>query len=1317
MATRLVDSAGPGAEPRIAEARRESRDFYEGPGTFPAEVAWLGETGVFRDQRYVEVHLSPVRFDRARNGVRIARGFTVTVHFDGDSGDRVEAPADPRIESAYRTSFVNYEQGRSFRLRSAASPDALPAPMASSALDTTPRYRIKVRSNGVIRLDYARMAASGFPAYNLSSWKLTSNGVEVPLEVHDPDGNDILDNNPGQPEWVQFYGQALDFDPKTTLNQDQGGASLNLYEYADVTDENVYFLTVETGVRARMPEVPAAPLGATPAADFEAVSHREVDNAWFPLSANDPWYWKPFFSAPASRTDAVPLPGLASGTLPARVIVRLRGISESATINPDHRSRITLQYDGTAGHNLATNNDDGSFDGRMVYTHDFTWTYPASGPVLQDPAYVKSEAVTVSGSVNSMILDWIEIRYRRAFVASGDALTFDYPNGDAEFEISGFASGPASPPSVYELTARAGATGISSPTRLTGAAVTGIGPYAVRFHVAQDPGIPAGSARRFVVAGSGGVSVPADPDFAADTVSDLRNNANQADMIVISRPDVLGSAATTKLNQLLALRLAQQGITSKIVMLQDVQDEFNDGLYGPDAIRKFLGWVMSAAPGEGWAGPKPFYVLLIGDGSYDPKHNDTTAAVSDYVPTVNLLNSDYQLAYLASDNALAAVIGTDHLADLVVGRIPARSDAEAGAVLTKIFNYESATAPGLWTRHALFVSDRGHTVAGRIDPTDGLDFEATNDQSSAYMKAPPYTFDKLRYWSDYCGSTSCNRPQMTADIKAAVNGTGGFTDGAAIVQYVGHGNFQVWSDDVIFDSGYVRFDIPDLTNVTKPPWLIALNCLTGGFHTTMLNSMGEDWLKSGTGGAVAVSAPTGVSYSTAHHAVADVIWGDLFGSRKARTLDVPTLDTISMLCGNLDYEGCQGWTLLGDPAQRLALKAVAPATAVTAVAGNAVVNLSWQASTTPGTIKYDVWRALGTPTSYTRIAAGRTGTTYSDTAVLNAKTYFYYLVAVDLEGFESRWSNFNTDCAVSGPDCAQATPLNPNPPAPPTGLVVSDPETGGRLNLAWSANAETDLKNYTIWYGTAPGSYTFSVSSGTNNAYQLSGLQDGVRYYVALTATNTSLKTSAYSTPEQTGVPTFVRGVRSPGFIDTLLVDKSGSDAVLSWTAVTTDIYGKSATIARYEVYRALSPTFTLATATLLGTTTGAGFTDPLALAAGKPDYVYAVRAIDAAGNPGGLGNQLPNGIDVLLADKVTGHVVLSWAPVTTTFNPPGLPATIDHYEVYATDHRFTRADIRDGLVPKIASPTGTSVDLGTPATTQYYSVLSVDAKGSLSSF
>src|SRR5262249_23674998 len=134
-------------------------------------------------------------------------------------------------------------------------------------------------------------------------------------------------------------------------------------------------------------------------------------------------------------------------------------------------------------------------------------------------------------------------------------------------------------------------------------------------------------------------------------------------------------------------------------------------------------------------------------------------------------------------------------------------------------------------------------------------------------------------------------------------------------------------------------------------------------------------------------------------------------------------------------------------------------------------------------------------------------------------------------------------------------------------------ESGARLNVSWSANSETDLSFYTVHYGTSPGVYTTHQNAGKATSTVLLGLTNGTTYYVAVTATNTSGTTSANST-EKTGVPAWVQGVKSPQFISDLTLAKSGSDIVLSWSAVTTNIYGKPATISKYEVYRGTTPTF-----------------------------------------------------------------------------------------------------------------------------------------------
>ncbi len=1311
-----------GLRPNLArrDVYEPDPSIYHSAYRWPEAVAAIEKIGIFRDQRYVEVRVTPIRLEPRINGLAAAASVTVTVRFDATSGGP-STPEASRFEDVYRRMFVNYAQGTTFRI-----PSNAPAAVSATVLAPTtgPLEKIRIRKNGVVRLDAARISASGFASQPISTWKLMNRGVEVPIEVWDANANDLLD--PG--DWIEFYGQASDDEPKTTLVKDLAGTTQDIFEVTDTTDENVYFLSVDAGPRARMAAREAAATNLrTPPTDFSATAHAEVDDTWRPLNGNDPWYWGPSLDSSGGtslRTDTVALPGLTAGASTAHVVLTVRGLSEDSNYFPDHRTRVTLF--NASSQTLAINDDNGTFDGRMIYAHDFTWTYPGSGAVLTNPVLVRLQALpNGSANLHEVILNAIDVTYRRSFQAAGDTLTFDWPDGDAEFVVSGLMS---SAPEVWEITGQVGASAVVAPVRLSNATITGTGPYTVRFRVDDDPLLANGTLRRFVVFGSGAPATPADPDFQPDTVSDLRSNAIQADMIVIAHPSVLGTASQATLNELLAWRLANQGITSKVAMIDDVYDEFNYGLAEPKAIRQFLQWVMSTAPGEGWASPKPSYVMILGDSSYDFKAG---TADGTFVPTAIMVEDDAAFGYYASESSLAAVVGGDTMPDLAVGRISVRNDADCNAVLQKILTYEQSPPAGNWQRHAVFVSDRGKNY----DPNEALEFESVNDGALANMKTPPHTWRRMRYWTDYClpapNPGQCNQTKagtLRADIKAAINGTDGISDGASILQYVGHGNFDVWSDDAVFDNRDDPFGYPPpgrdtdyLTNSNKLPFLIAHNCLTGGFMGTSVHTLGEDFANRASGGAVALFAPSGLSYNYLGDTASATLWADMFGPHKERELAVPVMDVYSDFCISGAIEGCLNYVFLGDPATRAVFPAVGPAMNVTAVAGNARVDLSWTASTTSGA-RYDVWRSVADQTSgYTKVGALVTATTFADASGLsNAHTYYYYVVAEDISGFESRWSNFNSDCAVAGPDCLSARPLNPNPPAAPTGVTVTDPETGGKLNVSWTVPTDPELSFYTVKWGTQSGAYTNSQNAGKNGFSSIVGLQNGHNYYIVVTKTSTSNLESAPST-EVTGSPSFVRGVRAPEFISSLQIAKSGANAVLTWGVVTTDIYGKPATIASYEVYRGTTPTFVPGPANRVGTPTTATFTDQNALSLANPNYYYLVRAVDASGNVGGLGNQLPNGIDALALTKTPDgsggyNLSLGWPAVTMDFDL-AFPVVINHYEVYGTDHVFSRADIRDGLVPLLASPTTNSWSLPAPATNRYFSVIAVDARGNKSSF
>ena len=76
---------------------------------------------------------------------------------------------------------------------------------------------------------------------------------------------------------------------------------------------------------------------------------------------------------------------------------------------------------------------------------------------------------------------------------------------------------------------------------------------------------------------------------------------------------------------------------------------------------------------------------------------------------------------------------------------------------------------------------------------------------------------------------------------------------------------------------------------------------------------------------------------------------------------------------------------------------------------------------------------------------------------------------------------------------------------------------GASLNLAWNANTESDLAGYRIYYGTSSGNYTSVKEPGKVTSYGLSDLNEGTRYYITMSAFDTSLNESQKSV-EITGV-------------------------------------------------------------------------------------------------------------------------------------------------------------------------------------------------------
>ena len=103
------------------------------------------------------------------------------------------------------------------------------------------------------------------------------------------------------------------------------------------------------------------------------------------------------------------------------------------------------------------------------------------------------------------------------------------------------------------------------------------------------------------------------------------------------------------------------------------------------------------------------------------------------------------------------------------------------------------------------------------------------------------------------------------------------------------------------------------------------------------------------------------------------------------------------------------------------------------------------------------------------------------------------------------------------------------PAAAPSGVTVTDPQTGGKLNLAWTNPTDADLASVKIYRSETQGSLGSLVATVTSSTvYSDTGLTNGTTYYYTLRAVDTSGNES-YNTDQHSGTPTLLTQLPATG--------------------------------------------------------------------------------------------------------------------------------------------------------------------------------------------
>ncbi len=834
---------------------------YSANQLYPSNAVRLVSVGNWRSQRYASIEFAPLQYNAASRQLFFHRRLRVELTFSYPGGARAQTTGQPvnegLFESVLERSIVNYSSAKSWRSRD--KPAQGSGPRSSVKAGTgEPWYKIALSSDGIYQITCTQLASAGINLATLDprTLKIFKQGTEIAIQVAGQD-----DGQCDGGDYVLFFGQAA---------------------HTIYTDTNIYWLTFGGAAGKRMAQRNGS--GAGPVATtFTDTVHLERDRQYVPYlpytEVSDHWHWYnlPNASDPdgngdlASADFGFSVPNLAAGSFTATLQIRIAGYSGGA-----HQ---TLTY--LNGHLL----DNTTWNGMVerVATFSFPQSYLSA---ITNTIRIQ-EALP---SPNMIYINNFDVGYASTFTARSDVLRFDQPAGGGwQYQMDGFTVATVD---AFDL------TDPSNVAEIANATVTPSGAnYMLQFAdtITSPHTYFALTAAQF----------KSPTSIILDTPSDLRNASNGADYIIIAFGGFISNI------QPLATFRAAQGMRVKIVDVQDVYDEFSDGLMDAQAIHDFLQFAYA-----NWQSPAPAFVLLVGDGNFDFKNNYGYGEQNFIPPYLRLV--DPWIGETASDNRLVAFNSGNTLPTMAIGRLPADSVSDVDTMVAKILNYEQNPPAGDWRTKVTFVTDNAYQTNGTLDNAGNFWMLSDKVASDSHYFPQPYTPDRIYF--NPCDPTTY--PQCTLSYPAYTTTTAvrngivaAINDGRVIVNYVGHSAIQYWAGEQLFRVA----DLSSLTNGGKLPLMLAMTCYDGYFHFPGVPSLAESNVRLSGGGALASWSASGLGVATGHDYLDRGFFEAIFqgGIRQLGPAAIAGKMNLWLNSGGANLDLIDTFTLLGDPASRL----------------------------------------------------------------------------------------------------------------------------------------------------------------------------------------------------------------------------------------------------------------------------------------------------------------------------------------------------------------------------------------------------------------
>ncbi|MCH8290157.1 hypothetical protein IH992_03505 [Candidatus Poribacteria bacterium] len=855
-------------------------DFYQQDRFQPLHLVEVVPIGFIRDQRVARLQIQPIQYNPARSLLKIYRQLQVRIDFN-QPPRRIGLPAAPSLfvtryqpsgpfEQLFQASVLNYEQAKAWRQSPQNQISA--APLAETGAEE--RYKILLDRTSIYEITYRSLRGIGADPdqIDLNTVKMESSGRRVGVWIFDQNSDGKFDPD----DSIVFYGRSL--------NENR------------FTKDNVYWLIWGGAGNSRVNTLDAAPKTPNAPIPFAFKKSERFEQNWIHdrLESSD---------IKSELADHYFWTGLNGTNNPSNrnkeknFVIQVPNAVPRAGIDRTAELRVKFQgatHKGSARHEARIRFNDRQL-GRPV-----EWKRQAAPLVIRDieqRRFIHHDAANILTIIANdqnntpstefdFYVDWYELDYWHTFKASGSALEF---NSDTEPRSVGTVRYRVTNLSRPEIDVYQIREGQIVAKLINGQIEKTNTNYQITFEdrITQPTNyfvVRRGSYRQVN-------RISKAPPFT------LKNPANRADYIIISHRDFIKGV------QPLAEFRQSQGLSTMIVDVEDIYNQFSHGIFNPLAIQKFLRYTFTS-----WQKPAPEYVLLVGDAHYDYKSAIVDVYRRDFKTDYNLYPIFVPTFHgwannsgeTAMDHRFVMISGNDPLPDMYIGRLSVQFPHELERMVKKIIGYEQNRQSGPWQHVLMQVADDDSDNVG-----DGI-FEASRD--FLIDEIIPVAYDTRKVYLKQIVS-----PERTKHlILETIN------EGVTILEYSGHGGVSTWADENIF-----RIEDAQGLRNQHLPFIITTTCLNGQFDQPLefgQRSLSEQFLM-GQYGAIGALSATRLTLATSNAEFDKDLFKSMF------TVKPPTLGAI---IGNakinfltrasvLSVSDVQQYTLFGDPATRLAL--------------------------------------------------------------------------------------------------------------------------------------------------------------------------------------------------------------------------------------------------------------------------------------------------------------------------------------------------------------------------------------------------------------